>query len=67
MDARTLLDNITALLETSLEPLGFDCQPAVSRPRAIGAFGKTGTDRWVQPVMIDGARFYLSVEKDPNQ
>lgn len=39
----------------------------VKNPRYSGALGKTWTERHTQPVMIDGTRFIVTVEKDPNQ
>lgn len=54
-------------LENDFGPNGFDCRPAFSNPRQIGPFGKELTDRLTQAVTLDGEKFYVTVEKDPNQ
>lgn len=36
-------------------------------PNRVGAFGSHLTDCYTLPVKINGEKFYISVEKDPNQ
>jgi hypothetical protein len=67
MDAQTLLTSLTSWLDERWGPQDFDSQPPFAAPQGVGPFGKTLTDRWTQPVMVDGERFFLTVEKDPNQ
>jgi len=66
MDAQTLLTFLVAYLDEGRHG-EIDCQPPRFDPRRVGPFGTERTDRYTQTVMIDGTRFHVTVEKDPNQ
>lgn len=66
-NAQYLLAFLTHFLDDYYGIANFDSQPPRYAPRGIGAFGKTQTDTWTQAVMLDGERFTITVEKDPNQ
>lgn len=67
MDAQELLSNLVEELELYVGHKDFDCQPPFWTPRHVGPFGATFTNRYTQAVMIKGEKFFITVEKDPNQ
>lgn len=66
MDATELLSFLAHTLKEAYSQT-FDCRAAFCNPRNVGAFGETITDRFTQPVTIDGEKFFITVEKDINQ
>lgn len=67
MDATQYLKFLVSSTETFPGFRDVDYQPPRYTPRGVGPFGKTKTDTHTQAVMVDGVRFFVTVEKDINQ